>query len=472
MYLFPSATIYRIVALRAGRYHEVDNTKAMRVCVTDTSVVQPSTDLRSAGDLAPDLARPWVVRMRYGMLAAQLALVLFLSIGLEVNLMLGWLAIPLTITAATNLILRRKFVSSRNPQALLGELFCLDTLCLTVVLGLTGGPMNPFSLLYLVQIMLSAMILNKTWTWFLGLLSTVCFGLLFWFSRPIPAFSPHHAENGFTLHLAGMWIAFTIAAILITFFIGKVSEAVRQHEREVLNLRDRLAKSQRLASLVTLAAGAAHELGTPLGTIAVVARELEHAAAKHDAGGLLEDAKLIRAEVARCRLILERMSADGAETPGEAPIPVPLSDVLDSVAARFERYPELKIAFPPVSALVVLPPDATVQAISALVKNALDANVDRREVLLKARIDDGQVFFTVEDKGAGMTPDVLNHLAEPFFTTKAPGVGMGLGTFLVRMFAEHLNGRLSFDSTVGKGSTAVLEFPASQFNRDPGNATA
>jgi two-component system, sensor histidine kinase RegB len=440
----------------------------MQVCVTDTSVSQPAPDLRSAGDLAPDLARPWVVRMRYGMLAAQLALVLFLGIGLGENLLLGWLAVPLAITAVTNLILRRKFVSSRNPQALLGELFCLDTVCLTVVLGLTGGPMNPFSLLYLVQIMLSAMVLNKTWTWFLGLLSTCAFGLLFWFSKPIAAFSPHHAESGLTLHLAGMWIAFTIAALLITFFIGKVSEAVRKHEREVLDLRDRLAKSQRLASLVTLAAGAAHELGTPLSTIAVVAKELERAAAQHDKDAILDDAKLIRAEVARCRLILERMSADGAETPGEASTPVPLSQILAGVAARFERYPELKVMNRESDQILRLPREATVQAVSALVKNALDANIDHREVVLKAQIKDEQVRFVVEDKGSGMTPEVLSHLAEPFFTTKAPGFGMGLGTFLVRMFAEHLDGRLSFDSTLGKGSTAVLELPV----MEPGNASA
>lgn len=434
--------------------------KTMEVCVTDTSVIQPDPDLRSAGDRAPDLARPWVVRMRYGMLAAQLALVLFLGVGLGESLSLGWLAVPLTITAATNLVLRRKFVSSRNPQALLGELFCLDTLCLTVVLGLTGGPMNPFSLLYLVQIMLSAMVLNKAWTWFLGLLSTCAFGLLFWFNRPIAAFSPHHAESGLTLHLAGMWIAFTTAALLITFFIGKVSEAVRQHEREVLDLRDRLARSQRLASLVTLAAGAAHELGTPLSTIAVAAKELERAAAVNDPAAILEDAKLIRAEVARCRLILERMSADGAETPGEASVAVPLSEILAGVAARFERWPELRVADEDASQILVLPRDATVQAVSALVKNALDANIDHRQVILKAQVQDGNVRFVVEDKGAGMTPEVLSHLAEPFFTTKAPGVGMGLGTFLVRMFAEHLKGRLSFDSAPGRGSTAVLEFPA------------
>ena len=436
----------------------------MRVCVTDTPVIQHATpDLRSAGDLAPDLARPWVVRMRYGMLAAQLALLVYLSIGLGVNLLFGWLAVPLTITAVTNLVLRRKFLSGSSPQALLGQLFCLDTLCLTVVLGLTGGPMNPFSLLYLVQIMLSAMILNKWWTWYLGFLSTLCFGLLFWFNRPIAAFSPHHIESGLTIHLAGMWIAFTIAAFLITFFIGKVSEAVRRHERETLNLRDRLAKSERLASLVTLAAGAAHELGTPLGTIAVTAKELERAATGNDAS-ILEDARLIRAEVTRCRNILERMSADGAETPGEAPVPVPLGDVLAGVAARFSRYTEFRIAETNPRQVVVLPREATVQAVSALVKNALDANIDGRPVILNANVENGQVRFVVEDKGQGMTPEVLNHLAEPFFTTKAPGVGMGLGTFLVRMFAEHLNGRLSFDSTYGKGSTVVLEFPAETEN--------
>jgi two-component system sensor histidine kinase RegB len=389
-----------------------------------------------------------------------LALLVFLAAGLRIDLPLAWLAAPLAVTAVSNMILRRQFVQSPNPQALLGRLFCLDTICLTIVLGLTGGPMNPFSLLYLVQIMLSAMILNKTWTWALGLLSTFSFGLLFWFNRPVLAFEPHHAESGLNLHLAGMWIAFAIAALLITFFIGKVAESVRDHEREALNLRDRLARSERLASLVTLAAGAAHELGTPLGTIAVAAKELERAAAQSNAEGVLEDATLIRAEVARCRLILERMSADGAETPGEAPVAVTLGSVLSDVAARFGRYPELRIPEPASGVIAVLPLQATVQAVSALVKNALDANLARKPVTLKAELTEGNVRFVVEDQGAGMPPEVLQHIAEPFFTTKQPGSGMGLGTFLVRMFAEHLNGRLSFDSTMGKGSTAILELPA------------
>lgn len=444
-------------------YHEY-----VQVYVTDTPADtawanQPVPDLRSAGDRAPDLARPWVVGMRYGMLAAQLALLVFLGAGLRMELPWLWLSAPLAITTVSNLILRRQFVHSRNPQALLGQLFVLDTVTLTIVLGLTGGPMNPFSLLYLVQIMLSAMILSKAWTWALGLLSTFSFGLLFWFYRPVPAFSPHHEETGLNLHLAGMWIAFAIAAALITFFIGKVAQSVRDSEREALSLRDRLAKSERLASLVTLAAGAAHELGTPLGTIAVAAKELERMAAQSDYAEILDDAKLIRSEVARCRLILERMSAEGAETPGEAPTPVALTDVLSDVQSRFDRYPELRIGEPVPARVALLPRQATVQAVSALVKNALDANPHRNPVTLKAEIAGSNIRFVVEDMGAGMTPEVLKHIAEPFFTTKQPGSGMGLGTFLVRIFAEHLNGRLSFDSTLGKGSTATLELPAIEY---------
>lgn len=429
----------------------------MRVLFTAVSAPEALPDLRAAGDRAPDLARPWVLRMRYGMLAAQLALLVYLAAGLRMDLPLAWLALPLSVTLVSNLLLRGGFLL-RGAVAL-GWLFCLDTVCLTIVLGLTGGPMNPFSLLYLVQIMLSAMILSKTWTWVLGLLSTLCFGLMFRFNLPVPAFSPHHEENGFSLHLAGMWIAFTIAAGLITVFIGKVAEAVREQEREALNLRDRLAKSERLASLVTLAAGAAHELGSPLGTIAVAAGELERQAMQSNDAEFLADARLIRAEVARCRATLERMSAEGAETPGEAPEPVALAEVLADVAAAFSRHPEVRVAVG-TPGRVVLPRRATVQAVSALVKNAIDANPSHKPVLLKAELSGDRVRFVVEDQGSGMSQEVLKHLAEPFFTTKAPGKGMGLGTFLVRIFAERLNGSLSFDSVVGEGSTAVLELPS------------
>jgi two-component system sensor histidine kinase RegB len=271
-----------------------------------------------AADLAPNLALPWVLRLRYAVVVGEAAIILGMAYGLHLDFPLPWTLAPLAVVLASNIWLARmRVLPFRFPQGTLGAVFCLDTLCLSVILGLTGGPTNPFSLLYLVQITLSAVVLRKVWTWVLGALSTACFGLLFFFHVPLAAFQGHHVDTGLFPHLIGMWIAFVIAAAMITFFTGKIADALRTREQEVRVLQDQIAKNERLASLVTLAAGAAHELGTPLATIAVAAKELERYAANlSNRDGVFEDAQLIRAEVDRCRRILERMSAQSAEPRG------------------------------------------------------------------------------------------------------------------------------------------------------------
>ena len=107
----------------------------------------------------------------------------------------------------------------------------------------------------------------------------------------------------------------------------------------------------------------------------------------------------------------------------------------------------------------VLPAQATAQSLAALIQNALDANVDRRPILITATETGSELWIAVRDQGHGMPANVLRRIAEPFFTTKEPGKGMGLGTFLVRTFAERLGGRVLFDSVPGEGTTATLELP-------------
>jgi len=370
---------------------------------------------------------------------------------------------PLFAILVSNVALGWSYrISAPFREKTLGAIFTLDTLCLTIILGLTGGPMNPFSLLYLVQITLSAVVLNKLWTLALGILSTACFGLLFWFHVPLPILETHqHTQQGLSPHLTGMWLAFMIAAALITFFTGKISDALRRREQEVLELKDQVAKHERLASLVTLAAGAAHELGTPLGTIAVVARELERYASSASADeAVVEDARLIRSEVERCRLILERMSVQGAEPMGETPRQVAIADLLNRVRDQFPNPQRNHIsidAHPTV--YVIVPQQATIQSVSALVQNALDASNENRPVKVSASQSGPRVRILIADEGSGMTETVLRRIGEPFFTTKEPGKGMGLGTFLVRTFAERLGGSLSFDSVAGRGTTVTLELP-------------
>jgi two-component system sensor histidine kinase RegB len=242
-------------------------------------------------------------------------------------------------------------------------------------------------------------------------------------------------------------------------------------------MQDRLAKKDRLASLVTLAAGAAHELNTPLATIAVVAKELERYASlpatdpeisKHANQAIADDSRLIRTEVERCTRILSRLMADGAEPAGETPQPIGVSDLLAGLRAEFPQNDQVRIESPngDVMAVVVLPIHAVQQALVALVKNAVQSSSAAAAVSISAfvfveasRPAESHIRFTVRDLGIGMSAETLRHVGEPFFTTKEPGQGMGLGVFLVRTLADRLGGHLSFDSSPGNGTVATLELP-------------
>jgi two-component system sensor histidine kinase RegB len=410
------------------------------------------------------IALVWVIRLRYGFIAGEIAILAALRFGLQIDFPLLIIGPAIAIQVASNwLLASNKQRLGGGAEHLVGALFAVDALCLTLILALSGGPANPFSLFYLVQITFSAMVLHRLWTWALGVISTVSFGLLFLISRDVPAFHEHSQSGEFSLHLFGMWIAFAAAALLISFFVGKLSTESRHKESELRLMEKRLAKNDRLASLVTLSAGAAHEIATPLATIAVTAKEMEREARANLRNmSLEEDAQLIRAQVERCRVILERMGAQGADPFGEAPRPVDLRDLLNEIQQKFQSE-QVRIQVVVRNTDVprcVLPVRATVEALSALVKNALDASTNGKPVLLEAAESTNErVRFVVRDEGIGMTPEVLERVAEPFFTTKAPGQGMGLGAFLAYLFAQTLGGQLSFESELGCGCSAILELP-------------
>jgi two-component system sensor histidine kinase RegB len=420
--------------------------------------------LNTPRDAAPRIALPWIIRLRYGMAAGQFLTTLVVRLLLGVDIPILAMAVGPVLVAATNVFLARQArdcAAGPVPTSrLVAWAFVLDTVCLTYVLMMSGGPANPFSLLYLVQITLSSIILTKRWTWALGGFSAFCFGLLFWQYRPIPALEMRHMPGTISPHLAGMWAGFAVAAFLVAMFSGKISELLRQHEASLLGMQLELAKRDRLASLATLAAGAAHELSTPLGTIAVVAREMESAAERLDDPSLVEDARLIRSEVERCRDILWRMSVQGAEPAGSALESVTVAELLQSVRSQFPHGDRLLVELPgnPPETTVRIPRRPVEQALVALVRNGLDAG-GAEPVVLAAEAVAGFARFTVSDHGAGMSEEVLRRIAEPFFTTKEPGKGMGLGTFLARALAEQLGGSLRFESTVSVGTSATFEIP-------------
>ncbi len=414
--------------------------------------------MTSTSQAASRIALPWIIALRYALAAGQLIIIGGVHWLLRISLPLAWIWIPPALIVASNVWLTRLVVQDTRASSVasisgrVGWFFVLDTLCLTALLMLSGGPNNPFSLLYLVHITVSATILTQRQTWGLGILSSVCFGALFWCYRPIPALEMHHRGDGVNLHLTGMWVGFTAASMLVAMFSARISELLRKMQEE-------LAKKDRLASLVTLAAGAAHELNTPLGTIAVVAKELErYASTALPDAAVAEDSRLIRTEVERCRQILQRLSVEGAEPAGEPLAIVPAMELVRRAMSRFP--PDRVLATPPEQKrepTLRVPEHAVEQALIALIKNGIDAS--NGSVRVAVRADGTFVRFLVVDDGRGMSPEALRHAGEPFYTTKEPGKGMGLGIFLVRTLADRLGGVLLLESQEGRGTTATLELP-------------
>ncbi len=404
---------------------------------------------------------PWFARLRWGVAAGQLGAIVFAYEALDVQLDFARIGFLVAVTVATNLLLSRHLRRDRPvSRALCGAVLILDTLVLTGLLRETGGTSNPFSVLYLVHITLAAVLLDAAWTWGLTALSVLGYGSMFLSHAHVG-----HVGHEYSSHLRGMWLAFTLTAALTAAFVVRLTGAIRSRDREIEAIREQAARSERLAALTTLAAGAAHELGTPLASIAVAAGELEHAVARlpaAHAAPLLDDARLIRSQLDRCLAFHDQMTAAAGEVTGEAPDAVALEEILSSVRDELDPADARRLAVHvDADGTAVGPHRAFARAVSSLGRNAFDASRAGETVEVSVRVDSGDALsVTVKDRGLGMSPAILERATEPFFTTKPAGRGMGMGLFLARALAEQLGGRLLLESAEGAGTSATLEIPA------------
>jgi len=402
----------------------------------------------------------WLIRLRWAAIGGQLITIGAVRFAMQMEIPIAALLALVGVEIASNLACTLLARRRRPRQAWLAAVMGLDVLLFSGLLYLTGGPNNPFSFLYLIPIALAAITMRAAWTWTLVMLSLACSAVLFATYRPLQL--GDHARH-MSLHLRGMWVAFGVAASFIVYFLLRVRRALERHERELEAARGAAQRQEKLASLATLAAGAAHELLTPLSTIAVIAGDLQRDLAQPGASPrAVEDARLVRAEVERCRAIIERMRADAGDTAGEGFSAIPVAALVESAvgnvaASRVTVRPEIAAAVG--DRLLTVPPRAVGQALSALIENAQQATPPGGAVVVRVAPAGDQIRFEVADRGTGMPADVLARVGEPFFTTKPAGKGMGLGVFLARAVADRLGGAVTITSTPGTGTSVVFALP-------------
>jgi two-component system sensor histidine kinase RegB len=372
-------------------------------------------------------------------------------------------AIPAAV-AASNLAVPRTW----DPHRSTGWILVLDTILLSGLLALTGAVLNPFTVLYLVQIVLSALLLTPRWTWAITGLSVAGFASLFAIAPPQNPHAQHlgaTTDAGMGAHLAGMWWAFLLTALLIATFVVELRKALSRHETEVARLREAAARAERLNAVSALAAGAAHELATPLASVAFAADEIERLCTGLSAGpGVLLETAAIREDLAACRTILDEMALGAGAIPGEALRDVTVGSIVAAALAGLNPQERTALAVQGPTELVVRGPAvALARVVRSLLRNALEAGVQHTPceppTLTLEPLPGGVVEIRVEDRGEGLSAEAQARWSEPFFSTRGPQRGLGL--FVAFSLANALGGELDLANRAGGGATARLRLPLS-----------
>jgi two-component system sensor histidine kinase RegB len=406
----------------------------------------------------------WLVRLRWGAMAGQV-LVFLAGIKLfDLSLSVTPLILILAITTFSNFIisrcLDRQKLAVRSALALL---LVLDVGLLSALLYYYGGHTNPFSMMYLVHVVLAALFLGGRWTWVIWTCSTLAYGALFFTHHSIPELEVHHGASTFSFHLHGMLWAFLLIGALLAFFLSRLNAELHAREQEVETLRTRAADEHKLLALTDLAASAAHELGTPLGTIAVSAHEIENTLRRRDPkDSLLEDTGLIAEEIERCHTIVRAMSGRGGELMGEMPGTITTREVIERAKADLSALADggITVTGNGLDREITTYRESLVATLRTLLKNAIEACGTKATIVIEAAQENLGIRFTVTDNGAGIPTELQKRVGEPFFTTKPVGQGLGLGLFLVTVFARRIGGTFEIQSKEGQGTKAILLMPS------------
>ena len=423
----------------------------------------------SAPDNAGHDALRQLIALRWLAVAGQLATILVTHFGYGIPLplapMLGVLAglATLNVTTAPLLKLDRPVSNGAIFAALL-----IDVAALGTQLWLSGGATNPFVSLFLLQVVLASVLLDRWSTWTVVAATSAAFALLTVSHRPL-ALPPGLDRPLFALYVEGSVVCFVLVAVLLVMFVTRITAGSRARDARLAEVRRQAAEKEHIVRIGTLASGAAHELGTPLSTVSVILGDWRRLPAVARDPDLARDVEEMQAEVQRCKAIVTGILLSSGDARGEAA-------AATSVRAFFGRVTEDWRAARGFTGLryadrfgrdVRIASDAVLQqAVFNLLDNAAEVSPARVDVRLCREGE--ELALIVADAGPGFAFEALAQLGRPYNTTK-PQLGRGLGLFLVGNVARTLGGRLEARNRDGGGAEVVLTLPLAALALGDGN---
>jgi two-component system, sensor histidine kinase RegB len=400
-----------------------------------------------------------LIQLRWIAVVGQIITIAVVHFGFEIRLPLRqMLAVLICLVAFNVASLMRWRAHHEITNGVLFVALLVDVGTLTAQLYLSGGAANPFSFLYLLQVILGAVLLRARSVWTIVAITSACFVGLTLFHRPL-ALPPDHYGGLSAPYIQGTLICFVLNAALLVIFITRINGNLRARDARLADLRERAVEEEHIVRMGLLASGAAHELGTPLSTLSVILGDWRRMAPFTADAELLQEIDEMQAQVKRCKSIVSGILLSAGEARGESPAETTLRTFLDNLvtewrttrsATRFAYENRFGEDLPIVS------DSALKQMICNVLDNALEASPDW--VGFEAARDGDALTLTVIDAGPGFAPEMLAQLGKPYQSSKArPGAGLGL--FLVANVARTLHGSVTARNRAEGGAMVRLTLP-------------
>ena len=432
-------------------------------------------DMRSYQSIEHETARKnlrFLMGLRAAAFCAQLAAIFFCDLVLDIVLPVTAMVLVASLMVAFNLYSLVR-LRSRRP---IGELdlflgLVTDVGVLALQLNFSGGTANPFVSLFMLPVILGAVMLGARQAWLIYGLTIVCYAALAVADqfRPMPPMAGMVRAPGLidrsALHMHGMMIGYAASAAVLVFMINRIRANLRARDEELNSLKTQALEQEHLMRLGLLAAGAAHELGTPLTTMSVIVKDWEDLGVPRDKSERATDLRTLGDQLRRCKSVISDVLAASGQTRGEAMALQPLRQCVTDICARWQAlHPAADFtASLDLDDRAVAVDKIFEQAVVNLLDNALEASqrAGCATVTLKASIRRDRLAMAIGDRGGGFAPEILAELGKPFITTKAddPQRPHGLGLFLSRNTARALSGDLSVAAPRAGGAEVHLDVP-------------
>jgi two-component system, sensor histidine kinase RegB len=414
----------------------------------------------------PGLRLQTLIRLRWVAVTGQLGAVLLVRFGLGFDLPLEACLAAIAMSVWLNIILGFNWPpTQRLSDKQAAALLAYDILQLAALLWLTGGLQNPFAFLFLVPVTVSATSLSLRMTIALGVLTLALAGILAITHQPLPWNDEFSLPR---LYVAGLWTSLLSGSVFAALYAGRIASEARQMRDALIATEAVLAHAQQLHALDGLAAAAAHELGTPLSTIALVAKELKRGLPDPDA--LAEDLELLHSQALRCREILSRLSNHQAEADimlQQLRFSVMLEEVIEPMRGSGVAIETKKPNLGEFPEPIILRNPGIIYGLSNILENAVD--FAKTKVEIELRWDNERITLIFRDDGPGFSDEIYARLGDPFISTRKTGSlkdpslaadsheGLGLGFFIAKTLLQRSGAEVTLANRKTPETGAIVQ---------------